>query len=89
MNGPGPATRYLFGIDRPKLDWLALAKAMGLPARRIETSDALYAALLDDLPGDGPGWIEVRLRPDPLATSQNPSGDASPDRNRFPELGSG
>ena len=33
---PGPTVNDLFGLDRPSLDWVAMAKSMGVEAARAE-----------------------------------------------------
>jgi acetolactate synthase-1/2/3 large subunit len=57
----GPAARNLFGIDQPEIDWSALSKAIGIPATRVETAEALSAALAGRLADPGPSLTEVRL----------------------------
>ena len=48
-------------IDRPTLDWVALAKGMGVPARAVTTADDLVKALAEALPEQGPRLIEVQM----------------------------
>ena len=48
-------------IGRPDLDWLALAKGMGVRARRVTTLDEFASALRDGLESAGPNLIEVPL----------------------------
>ena len=38
---PGPSAMSMLDIDRPALDWVALAKGMGVPGRRVETAEDL------------------------------------------------
>jgi acetolactate synthase-1/2/3 large subunit len=56
---PGPRAADLFDIGRPALDWVRLAKGMGLPANRVSTLDAFSKAMRERFEGDGPRMIEV------------------------------
>ncbi|MCZ6785100.1 MAG: acetolactate synthase large subunit [Proteobacteria bacterium] len=58
---PGPQARSLTQLDRPALDWCALARGYGVPAQRIETADALAAALPRALAEPGPQLLELLL----------------------------
>lgn len=58
---PGPRAKDLFEIGRPDLDWVALAKGMGVPATRINTLDELAKELRKGFESDGPTLIEVPL----------------------------
>jgi acetolactate synthase-1/2/3 large subunit len=58
---PGPSAMSMLDIDRPALDWLALAKGMGVPGRRVESAWDLAVALDDANGGSGPFVIEVLL----------------------------
>ena len=51
----------MFEIGRPDLDWVQLAKGMGVPAVRITSLDAFGKALRAGLEGEGPTLIEVPL----------------------------
>jgi acetolactate synthase-1/2/3 large subunit len=48
-------------IDRPTLDWVALAKGMGVEGRAVTTADEFSTALADAIPERGPRLIEVRM----------------------------
>jgi acetolactate synthase-1/2/3 large subunit len=48
-------------IDRPTLDWVALAKGMGVPGRAVATADDLVKALAEGIAGQGPRLIEVQM----------------------------
>ncbi len=48
-------------IDRPTLDWVALAKGMGVPARAVTSADELVKALAEAMPEKGPRLIEVQM----------------------------
>jgi acetolactate synthase-1/2/3 large subunit len=56
---PGVRARDMLDIDRPTLDWVSLAKGMGVPARSVETADALNDALAAANTTEGPSLIEV------------------------------
>ncbi|MGH9351238.1 MAG: acetolactate synthase large subunit [Terriglobia bacterium] len=58
---PGPLAADLFDISRPDLDWVLLAKAMGVPGARADSLDALAQALRNGFASDGPTLIEVAL----------------------------
>jgi len=51
----------LFDIGRPTLDWVHLAKGMGVPASRVTSLDAFAKALREGIESDGPTLIEVPL----------------------------
>lgn len=61
LGSPGPRVHDLLEIGRPDLDWLALAKGMGVPATRVISLDSFAHALRRGLEADGPTLIEVRL----------------------------
>lgn len=58
---PGPHARDMFEIGRPDLDWVSLAKGMGVPARRVTSLDEFVKALRVGLQSEGPSLIEVPL----------------------------
>jgi acetolactate synthase-1/2/3 large subunit len=58
---PGPRAAALFDIGRPTLDWVQLAKGMGVPASRTTSLDAFAKALREGFESDGPTLIEVPL----------------------------
>jgi len=59
VGAPGPRASALFDIGRPTLDWVHLAKGMGVPASRVTTLDAFVKALGEGFESDGPTLIEV------------------------------
>jgi len=61
VGAPGPRAAELFDIGRPTLDWVHLAKGMGVPASRVTSLDAFAKALREGTEGDGPTLIEVPL----------------------------
>jgi acetolactate synthase-1/2/3 large subunit len=58
---PGPSAMSMLDIDRPALDWVALAKGHGVPGRRVETCEDLVSALDNANRTPGPSLIEVVL----------------------------
>lgn len=58
---PGARARDLFEIGRPDLDWVDLAKGMGVPGTRINSLEAFAKALQSGLEAEGPNLIEVPL----------------------------
>ncbi len=58
---PGPRALDMLEIGRPDLDWCALAKGMGVPARRVENLDDFARALRDGYASRAPNLIEVPL----------------------------
>jgi acetolactate synthase-1/2/3 large subunit len=61
VGAPGPRTAALFDIGRPPLDWVHLAKGMGVHASRVTTLDEFARALKGGFESDGPSLIEVPL----------------------------
>jgi acetolactate synthase-1/2/3 large subunit len=58
---PGPRAQEMFEIGRPDLDWVQLAKGMGVPGRRVTSLDALRKALQEGFESAGPMLIEIPL----------------------------
>lgn len=58
---PGPQALSMIDIDRPRIDWLAMAKSMGVPAVAVETAEQLTTELRNAAREPGPGLIELRL----------------------------
>ncbi len=56
---PGPKARALTSLGNPNLDWVALAKGMGVPGVRVETAEALSQELERALKEPGPKMIEM------------------------------
>jgi acetolactate synthase-1/2/3 large subunit len=51
----------MFEIGRPDLDWVALAKGMGVPGIKVNSLDEFGKALRSGMEGEGPSLIEVPL----------------------------
>jgi acetolactate synthase-1/2/3 large subunit len=58
---PGERALSMIDIDKPRIDWLAMATSMGVPAVAVETAEGFYKALVDSASEAGPRLIEVRL----------------------------
>ena len=59
VSEPGPKARSLTSLGNPNLDWVALAKGMGVPGVRVETADSLTQELERALNEPGPKLIEM------------------------------
>ncbi|MGH3343788.1 MAG: thiamine pyrophosphate-dependent enzyme, partial [Carbonactinosporaceae bacterium] len=57
----GTAAAGLTGLDNPVLDWVQLARGMGLPASRATTAEDLTAQLARACAEPGPHLIEAVL----------------------------
>jgi acetolactate synthase-1/2/3 large subunit len=58
---PGPRALEMLDIGRPDLEWVALAKGMGLAGRRVTRLEDFVDALQRGLAGGVPNLIEVML----------------------------
>jgi acetolactate synthase-1/2/3 large subunit len=58
---PGPRANEMFEIGRPDLDWVQLAKGMGVPASRVTSLDGFGKALKEGFASEGPTLIEIPL----------------------------
>ena len=58
---PGPRALSMIDLDKPKIDWLAMAKAMGVPAVSVETAEDFHKQMVNSVRADGPVLIEVKL----------------------------
>lgn len=61
VGNPGPRAIDMLSLDRPALDWVQMARSMGVPANRVTDCDSLENALADGLASGGPNLIEVAL----------------------------
>ncbi len=57
---PGPASNNLFNIGRPGLDWVGLAKSMGVEAVSVETLEGFADVFRAACGRRGPFLIELR-----------------------------
>ncbi len=58
---PSPATRGLFDLSRPDLDWVGLARGMGVDGVRASTAEELARGLRRGLEEAGPFLVEAVL----------------------------
>jgi acetolactate synthase I/II/III large subunit len=58
---PGPQASSMFDIGRPDLDWVSLAKGMGVAGSRATSLDELVKALRQGFQQEGPSLVEVVL----------------------------
>ncbi|WP_118178416.1 acetolactate synthase large subunit [Paraburkholderia phosphatilytica] len=58
---PGERALSMIDIDKPRIDWLAMAKSMGVPAVAVDTAESFHKAMVDSTREPGPCLIEVRL----------------------------
>ncbi|GAA5116984.1 acetolactate synthase large subunit [Pseudonocardia adelaidensis] len=63
LTGDGARARALLDLDRPDLDFVALAAGMGVPGERVTTADELAAALRRAAAEPGPRLIEAMVPP--------------------------
>jgi acetolactate synthase-1/2/3 large subunit len=61
VRNPGPRAVDMLSIGRPDLDWVSLARGMGVEGSRAKTCDQLVKALSVGLRSKGPYLIEVAL----------------------------
>ncbi|ABE64114.1 thiamine pyrophosphate enzyme-like TPP-binding protein [Nitrobacter hamburgensis X14] len=58
---PGRRAMDMLSLDRPALDWVALARGMGVPGRAVTTADDFNEALARAIAEKGPRQIEVQM----------------------------
>lgn len=58
---PGQRALDMLRIDRPTLDFVALARGMGVPGRAVATADDFNKALAEAIAEPGPRLIEVQM----------------------------
>ncbi len=61
VQNPGPRALAMLSLDNPALDWVAMARGMGVTASRVADAGALVAALRAGLAEPGPVLIEVAM----------------------------
>jgi acetolactate synthase I/II/III large subunit len=61
VQNPGPRAVDMLSLDRPELQWVDIARAMGAEARRVETCEDLSRALKAGLATPGPYLIEAMM----------------------------
>ncbi|MET3528488.1 acetolactate synthase large subunit [Phenylobacterium koreense] len=58
---PGPSASKLLDLGDPKIDWVSVAKGMGVPAVRCETAEEFDAAFARAMAEPGPKFIEAAI----------------------------
>ena len=58
---PGERAMDMLSLDRPALDWVSLARGMGVPGRAVTIVDDFNKALAEAMAEKGPRLIEVRM----------------------------
>lgn len=61
VRNPGPRAVDMLSLTRPDLDWVSLARGMGVDAMKVDTCEDLAKAFEAGLVVDGPYLIEVEL----------------------------
>jgi acetolactate synthase-1/2/3 large subunit len=61
VGDPGRRALDMFEIGRPDLDWVRLAKGMGVPGARVTSLEGFAKALREGFASQGPSLIEVPL----------------------------
>jgi acetolactate synthase I/II/III large subunit len=61
LGSPGPRARDLLEIGRPDLDWVDLAKGMGVPGKRVLSMEDFAQTLKRSFATEGPSLIEIAL----------------------------
>lgn len=61
VQNPGPRAIDMLSLDRPRIDWVAQARAMGVDGVRVENAEGFSDALYDAFATPGPRLIEVLM----------------------------
>jgi acetolactate synthase-1/2/3 large subunit len=61
VQNPGPKALSMLDLKHPEIDWTRIAEGMGVPAVRVETTQAFREALAEALAAKGPRLIEAML----------------------------
>jgi len=61
VGNPGPRALDMFEIGRPDLDWVQLARGMGVPGTRVNSLEGFAKGLREGFESEGPNLIEVPL----------------------------
>ena len=56
---PGPRAEAMLDLDPPRMDFVAMATGMGVPARRATTAEEFTVALSEALTTPGPQLIDA------------------------------
>ena len=58
-HAPGPKAMSMLDLENPALDWVSLARGMGMAGSRATTAAAFNAAIAESIATPGPSLIEV------------------------------
>jgi acetolactate synthase I/II/III large subunit len=58
---PGQKAVDMLNLDRPTIDWISLAKSMGVPGVSVATAEDFYKALDNANRTPGPSLVEVQM----------------------------
>jgi acetolactate synthase-1/2/3 large subunit len=61
VENPGPSALDMFELKRPSLDWVALARGMGVEAGRAADGETLAREIQRGLASEGPYLIEAAM----------------------------
>jgi acetolactate synthase I/II/III large subunit len=61
VRNPGPRAVDMLSLGRPDIDWVSLARGMGVEASRAQTCEQLIKGVGAGLKSQGPYLVEVRL----------------------------
>jgi len=61
VQNPGPRAIDMLSLDRPTIDWVAMARSMGAEACRVDDCENLAQALAAGLSSQGPNLIEIMV----------------------------
>ncbi len=61
FGAPGPQALAMIDIDKPAIDWTAMAKSMGVPSVSVDNAGDFFTSMVNSAREPGPMLIEVRL----------------------------
>jgi acetolactate synthase I/II/III large subunit len=61
FGAPGPRALAMIDIDKPAIDWVAMARSQGVPAVSVGAAEEFYQAMVSAVAASGPNLIEVCL----------------------------
>lgn len=61
VRNPGPRAVDMLTLNRPDLDWVSMARGMGVPGVKVQTAEQLAKAFESGLQAGGPNLIQVVL----------------------------
>lgn len=61
VRNPGPRAVDMLTLGRPDLDWVSMARGMGVPAMRADTCEQLAKGLTAGLRSGGPSLVQVTV----------------------------